>query len=140
MRRKAEQMASRSEAVGKMLRVLGLRMIRRRWNHKIRGVLDKKNGMVRSFKIVENGKEFLWLNDNPARPHLGLPGNGISFGAWTIFKDTDDATFSLFTEKMKCFTCESHNPSARVFHQNPFYGCKSVEEVLVKCDLLREKA
>ena len=134
-------MASRSEAVGKMLEVLGLRMMRRRWDRKIPGVLDKENGIVRSFKIVENGKELLWFNDNPARPHLGLPGNGISLGAWTIFKDTDDATFSLFTEKMKCFTCELRNPPAnRVFRQNPFYGCKSAEEVLVKCDLLREKA
>ena len=133
-------MASRSEAVGKMLEVLGLRMTRRKFGYKMPGVLDKANGIVRSFKIIENGKTLVWFNDNPARPYLGLSGNGILGGSWTVFKDTDKATFSLFTEKMKCFTYEQKNPPVpRVFCQNPFYGCKSVEEVLVKCDLLGKK-
>ena len=135
------EMASRSEAVDKMLEVLGLRMTRKRCGRsKILGVLDKENGIVRSFVIVENGKTLVWFNDNPTRLHHGLCGNGILPGAWTIFKDTDDATFSLFTEKMKCFTYDQCNPSMiRVFCKNPFYGCKSVEEVLVKRDLLGEK-
>ena len=133
-------MASRNEAIGKMLEVLGLRMMRRRFDRKVLGVLDKENGMVRSFIIVENGKELVWINDNPARPYCRVSGNGILSGSWTIFKDTDDATFSLLTEKMKCFTYDQRNPPVpRVFYQNPFYGCKSVEEVLVKCDLLGEK-
>lgn len=130
-------MASRSEAVGKMLEVLGLRIVKRRCGRKIPGVLDKENGMVRSFIMIENGKHLVWRNDNPAIPHLKLSGNGIPFGSWTIFKDTDDATFSLFTEKMKCFTYEQRDPSMhRVLYTNPFYGCKSVEEIIVKCDLL----
>ena len=131
-------MASKSEAVSKMLEVLGLRIVRRRYCRKISGVLDKKNGMVRSFMIVETGKKLVWFNDNSARPHLGLSGNGILLGSWTIFKDTDDATFSLFTEKMKCFTYEQKNPPmTRVFYSNPFYGCKSIEEVLIKYDLFK---
>ena len=136
-RRKTEQLASRSEAVDKMLEVLDLRIVRRRCGRKIPGVLDKKNGIVRLFVTVENGSKLVWYNDNPARPHLRLSGNGILPGSWTIFKDTDDATFSLFTEKMKKFSFYA-GQSKSAETANPFYGCKSVEEVLVKCDLLRE--
>ena len=85
--------------------------------------------------IVKNGKKLVWYNDNPAIPHLGVSGNGISLGLQTIFKDTDDATFSLFTEKMKKFSFDS-DQSKVIEIVNPFYGCKSAEEVLVKCDLL----
>lgn len=136
-RRKTEQLASRSEAVDKMLEVLGLRIVRRRCGRKIPGVLDKRNGIVRLFATVEDGRKLVWFNDNPARPHLRLSGNGILPGSWTIFKDTDDATFSLFTEKMKKFSfCAGQSRSAET--ANPFYGCKSAEEVLVRCDLLGE--
>lgn len=134
-REETEQLASRSEAVDRMLEVLGLRIVRRRCGRKIPGVLDKKNGIVRLFKIVENGSKLVWYNDNPAVPHLGLAGNGILLGSWTIFRDTDDATFSLFTEKMKKFSFYAgQDRSAET--ANPFYGCKSAEEVLVRCDLL----
>lgn len=135
-RRKTEQLASRSEAVDKMLEVLGLRVVRRRCGRKIPGVLDKRNGIVRLFTTVEDGRKLVWFNDNPARPHLRLSGNGILPGSWTIFKDTDDATFSLFTEKMKKFSFYvGQSRSAET--ANPFYGCRSAEEVLVRCDLLR---
>ena len=119
-----------------MLEVLGLRIVRKRCLRRIPGVLDKKNGIVRLF--TKNGKTLVWHNDNPAIPHLGVSGNGIPLGSWTIFKDTDNATFLLFTKKMKKFSFIV-DLSKSIEIVNPFYGCKSVEEILVKCDLLKEK-
>ena len=127
-------MTSISEAVDKMLEHFGLRIKRKKFIRKIPGVTRRENDYVRSF-ISKDGKVLEWYNDNPAQ--FGIKGNGIPGGSWTVFEDSDDATFSLFTEKMKHFTFERSRcvgwPS---FHQNPFYGCKSAEEILVKCDLL----
>ena len=130
-------MTSRSEAIGKMLGHFGLRVKRKKFMRKIPGVTRRENDYVRSF-VSNDGKVLEWFNDNPAQFSINpRMGNGIPCGSWTVFEDSDDATFSLFTEKMKRFTFE-RSSAARwpEFFQNPFYGCKSSEEVLVKCDLI----
>ena len=123
-------MINGSEAVERMLEALSLRMKRRRFRTNVLGVTEGKNDVVRCF-ISKDGQMVEWYNDNPSI--LGIEGNGIPRGSWTVFKDSDNATFSLFTEKMKHFRFE-HNRLR--LHQNPFYGCMSPEEVLIRCDLL----
>ena len=123
-------------AVDKMLNVLGLHIKLHKFTHQCPGV-SEDSLTVRKF-IDEHGNVLQWHNDNPYSPLQKHNGNGILGGFWTVFKDTDEATFSLFTEKIKWF--EMVHSNEYELHgckkDNPFYGCKSVEEVLMKCDLL----
>ena len=122
-----------STVINKMLDALGLRIKTERFRLAIDGVNERKNGFVRSF-VDRPGRILVWWNDNPAS--LSGNGNGIPGGSWSVFKNDDIATFSLFTEKIKKFSFDfSRDKDAEI--ANPFYGCKSIEEVFVKCDLLQ---
>lgn len=124
-------------AVGKMLNVLGLHIKLHKFTHQCPGV-SEDSLIVRTF-IDKHGNVLEWHNDNPYSPSRKYNGNGILGGSWTVFKNDDAATFSLFTEKIRWFKMVHSNDDHGKCNDkkdNPFYGCKSVEEVLVKCDLL----
>ena len=127
-------MDNMSIAVNKMLDAFGLRIKKTKFNAVVFGVNDEKNGFVRSF-VDKCGRTLSWYNDNPTYYYINSQiGNGIPCGSWSVFKNDDAATFSLFTEKMKKFSFDFHQNAKIV---NPFYGCRSIEEVLIKCDLFR---
>ena len=121
----------------KMLSMLGLRIKRKAFGRKVLNVSRFSGDVVRSF-VSKDGSVLSWWNDNPARPWAGIEGNGMSCGSWTVFKDDDGATLSLFTEKVKKFSMLERGGKTKAEDEvaNPFYGCKSLEEVLVRCDLL----
>ena len=126
-----------SIAVNKMLEAFGLHIKRRRFRLDVPGVTDARNSVAREF-INKHGGKLIWHNNNPMQ-YLGIAGNGIGRGAWTVFKDDDEATFSLFTNKIDHFAIEHNGNTVGPNMDNPFYGCASVEEVLIKCDLLEKK-
>lgn len=114
-----------------MLDVFGLRIKKKRFNRIVFNVNLTKNGVVRSF-VDKYGRTLSWYNDNPTYYSNSQIGNGIHCGIWSVFKNDDAATFSLFTEKIKKFSFNFDQTEI----VNPFYGCRSIEEVLIKCDLL----
>lgn len=125
-------------AVDKMLSILKLRIKTDKLHCRMPGV-SEDSYVVRRF-VDGSGGVLEWYNDNPMRFGDPSSGNGILRGSWTVFKNTDMATFSLFTEKMQHFTmlCTSSNGTVKEDRKrsNPFFGSKSIEEVLVKCDLM----
>lgn len=125
-------------AVKKMLDVLGLHIKTCRFNYKLPGVSEDSH-IVRRL-VNDSGGVLKWYNDNPMCFGDPSSGNGILGGSWTVFKNTDMATFSLFTEKMRNFTILHTSSNGTVEEDykraNPFFGSKSLEEVLVKCNLM----
>lgn len=103
--------------------------------------------LIRQF-MNNNGKVLLWKNNCHAKYKLHSVEYEIGYGSWTIFRDDDYVMFQLFTEYIEHWSFESayltnHGvfrlyevPVCKDIHFNPFFGCKSFEEVLIKCDLL----
>lgn len=126
-------------AVDKMLNALGLHIETCKFNFKMPGV-SEDSYVVRKF-VDGSGGVLKWYNDNPMSFGDPSSGNGILCGSWTVFKNTDMATFSFFTEKMRNFIMLRTSSNCTVKEDgkraNPFFGSKSIEEVLVKCDLMK---
>lgn len=117
-------------ALKKILDVLGLQYTRVRYNRNIRYV-NENNHFVRKFKDA-HGREMTF--------YISAMVNSLPFpcgGVWTIFKDDDTATFELFTKIMKQFDLSYEDDTCDKIRniKNPFFGCKTPEEVLVTCDL-----
>lgn len=119
-------------ALDKMLKALNLHMYKIPFNRQIPYVCEQKGLMVRKFKDSRNYQFTIHV---PCVSSVNFP---MGIGNWTIFKDDDYATFKLFTELVEKFKliCTQNNCHIEDEVSNPFFGCKSIEEVIIKCDLL----
>ena len=120
-------------AVKKMLDVLGLRITRLSINRTIDLVSESSPGTVRLFKDRHGNAMSILINDSNRRDFIGVFPNG---GIWTYFKNDNQATFDVFTKSIREYSFE-YCQSLRI--SNPFFGCRSPEEVIVKCDFLMVK-
>ena len=119
-------------AIDKMLKALDLHMYRMHRAYPNQGGWENIGDIVRVFKDSQ-GRQFEIFVPYPVPPRFPM-----GYGIWTIFKDDDNATFKLFTELIETFRLvfsDAHTSKIEKV-SNPFFGCKSVEEVLIKCDLM----
>jgi len=117
-------------AVKKMLNALGLHIARLRINRTISFVSESSPGMVRRFKNQHGSAMSICINGSNRSDFIGVFPNG---GIWTYFKNDNQATFDVFTKSIREYSFENCQ-SRRI--SNPFFGCCSPEEVIVKCDLM----
>lgn len=121
------------EVVGKMLDVLGLRIAKKHIGYDIPYVTKDDTRVVRVFRD-KNGRFLQWT-----RPIICSKAFPMGKGTWTVFRDGNEATYELFTSIIEHFSLVASTESSYYSERtviNPFYGCKSIEEVLIKCDLL----
>lgn len=117
-------------AVKKMLDALGLHIIRQRINRKINLVSESNPGTVRKFKDRNGNVMLIYIDGSNRSDFIGV---FPSRGEWTYFKNDNQATFDAFTKSIREYSFEN----CQSLHiSNPFFGCRSPEEVMVKCDLL----
>lgn len=119
-------------AVKKMLDALGLHITRLRINRTIDLVSESNPGTVRRFKNRHGNVMSICINGSNRSDFIGVFPNG---GTWTYFKNDNQATFDAFTKSIREYSFEKC-PSSRI--SNPFFGCRSPEEVMVRCDLIAE--
>lgn len=122
-------------ALKKILDFLGLRCIKTRFSRSIPYVAEFTGayGTVRQFKTVDRPASLMTIYFSSYEDCSPFP----CFGTWDIFKDDDNATLDLFTKTVKKFDlyyCDSFGAKHDI--SNPFFGCRSPEEVIVKYDLL----
>jgi len=117
-------------AVKKMLDALGLRITRLRINRTIDLVSESSPGTVRQFKNRHGIAMSIRINGSNRSDFIGVFPNG---GIWTYFKNDNQATFDVFTKSIREYSFEN----CQSLHiSNPFFGCCSPEEVIVRCDLM----
>lgn len=117
-------------AVKKMLDALGLRITRLRINRTIDLVSESSPGIVRRFKNRHGNAMSIHIDGSNRSDFIGVFPNG---GIWTYFKNDNQATFDVFTKSIREYSFEN----CQSLHiSNPFFGCCSPEEVIVKCDLM----
>ena len=114
----------------KMLDVLGLHITRQRINRTIDLVSESSPGTVRRFKDRHGNVMSIYIDRSNYGDFIGVFPNG---GNWTYFKNDNQATFDVFTKSIREYSFEKC-PSLRI--SNPFFGCCSPEEVIIKCDLM----
>lgn len=130
MRKTMSSKTSIDIAVKKMLGVLGLHVTKMSINRTIDLVSESSPGTVRLFKDRHGISMSITINDSNRRDFIGVFPNG---GIWTYFKNDNKATFDVFTKSIREYSfeyCQSLHIS------NPFFGCCSPEEVMVRCDLM----
>lgn len=117
-------------AVKKMLDALGLHIARLHINRTIDFVSESSPGIVRRFRDRHGNAMSIHINRINHSDFIGVFPNG---GIWTYFKNDNQATFDVFTKSIREYSFEN----CQSLHiSNPFFGCYSPEEVIVKCDLL----
>lgn len=121
-------------AVNKMLNVLGLKMFRQHIKRYIAFVSENESGTVRRFKDKDGQVMTISVHGLNCQDFVGVfPCQGH----WTMFKDDSQATFDLFTKCIRKYFFDDKPSSSQI--SNPFFGCNTPEEVIVKCDFLMAK-
>ena len=125
------------QAMKRMLNVLDLRIRRKHINYRIPYVCENETDLVRQF--IDGHGRYVELKNVPMNTCRSPAQNArfpMSGGQWTVFKNDDIATFQLFTKTIDEFSLlDKHGYSERNV-KNPFFGLKSAEEVMIKCDLM----
>lgn len=130
MRKDIDSKTSIDIAVKKMLDALGLHITSQRINRTICLVSESVPGTVRRFKDRHGNVMSIYIDRSNHSDFIGVFPNG---GTWTYFKNDNQATFDVFTKSIREYSFET-GPSLRI--SNPFFGCCSPEEAIVRCDLL----
>ena len=133
MRKTMDSKTIINTAVKKMLGVLGLHIIRQRINRIIDLVSESSPGTIRKFKDQNGNVMAIRIYESNRSDFAGVFPN---IGMWTYFKNDNQATFDVFTKSIREYSFENC-PSLHI--SNPFFGCRSPEEVIVNCDLIAEQ-
>lgn len=130
MRKDIDSRTSIDIAVKKMLDALGLHITHQRINRAICLVSESSPGTVRQFRDRQGYVMSIYIDRSNRSDFIGV---FPSAGQWTYFKNDNQATFDVFTKSIREYWLDEFSSQSI---SNPFFGCCSPEEVIVRCDLL----